>query len=163
MTPRARRLLGVFVTGAALLSVSGESAAWTKYKNKTPNTISTVHGFASGQAFGCGFDDGCRLSGDDLEDFRIRGWFNIAPGGSVTVETHAFHNSAHIGYAEDNFGHVWNSNLQQICISNNAFDVCGSNCPGSGTPRRVSPFQFRNARCCGFTCSPVDFTLNFTL
>ena len=154
------------IAGMAVLCLCGESLATLKYHNGTPNTLFSLDAFASTSGFGCGFDDGC--SGVESQasfppGYRVRGWFQIAPGGTATVEGHAFHNAKHDGFAQDQFGHVWQGGGHSFCISTDVQNHCGSVCPGSAQVTFPVFFSLSRTNCCGITCSPENFTMNFTL
>src|SRR6185503_15451812 len=96
----------------AMTMLPGTAGAWLKFKNSTPNTIWTAHAFSSTSGFLCGWNDGC--SGGRGE-WRIQGWWAIAPGGTVTVQSQNYGNAFHDYYAEDSFGHVWSGGGGSYC------------------------------------------------
>jgi hypothetical protein len=152
------------LAAAALVCWSGQSSASLRYRNSTPNTLFTLNAFASTEGAGCGFSDGCP-GGEGSSfpaGFRVRGWFSVAPGGVATVETHAFHNAKHQGFAQDLLGNVWGGGGSTFCINNEVQNHCGNGC-APGAQRIVSFFHISHTTCCGFWCTPVNFTLNLTL
>ena len=149
---------------AFIESSAGHAFAWLKFHNDTPNTIWTTHAYASTSGFLCGFNDGC--SGSDSGDFApgwaTKGWWQIAPGGTSTVQSEDYHNSYHQYYAEDGYGHVWANGGYKFCNDNEAFSWCGDICQ---IPRHNTPYYrwLSTSRCCGAFCSPDNYTLNFVL
>ena len=162
-----KRLAVVLVAAMmVVMSVPGEAGAWLKFKNSTPNMIWTAHAFASTSGFLCGYNDGCSGS---RGEWRVQGWWAIAPGGTATVQSNTYGNAWHDYYAEDSFGHVWKNGGGTYCSDQTAFDRCDQdlcigcmgNCPNPN-PSLLQYRRLRSTRCCGGTCQS-DYTLNFVL
>jgi uncharacterized membrane protein len=147
--------LALMLLGSAALS--GTASAGFRVANGTPNTIFVGHAYSSVSGIGCGYDDGC--AGTNGE-WRIRGWFQIAPGAIKTVHSQGYGNAMRDIFADDAFGNVWDGNTGTpggtLCAPFAAHNHCSNACP-QGAPtwkyRRI-----RNTRCCGGTC-PGDFLL----
>ncbi|SRR5260221_134708 len=155
--------LGKWVSSVAILTalLGGASSAnaWTKFKNGTPNTIWVAYAWAAESGFGCGYDDQC--SGSGPNGYEVAGWWQIAPGGTTTVNGNAYHNARQQYFAEDNAGHVWDGGGDRFNLDfANAFDYCGGDwqITAGAYFRRIS-----NSTCCGFTCSPVNKTWTLVL
>jgi hypothetical protein len=155
-----RRLLILALGLFALVAAPTEAGAWTKFKNNTSVTLWTAHAFASTSGFLCGWDDGC--SGSGKSDWRVQGWWQIAPGGLVTVHGSGYGNAYHDAYAEDDFGHTWGGGGNDYATPNNAFDHCGGiGIVQGGTAVPMPVFaRVRNTRCCGGSCTS-NGTVNF--
>src|SRR5688572_28210727 len=95
----------IAMSAALMLAVASVDAhAWLKVRNNAPNTVWFVHAYASTSGFGCGYNDGCSV---EYGDYKVAGWWGIAPGGISTVQSYNFGNAWHQFYAEDDFGNVW--------------------------------------------------------
>jgi hypothetical protein len=146
---------------AAVLVFSSATRASTKFKNFSPNTIWTLHAYASTSGFLCGWNDGC--SGVE-GDWVVEGWYQIAPGATVVVQGNGYGNAYHDAYGEDSYGHVWqggggNPQGGTYCAPPTAFSWCNNTCQ-SPNGNYYSFFRARNTRCCGGSC-PGDGTVNF--
>jgi uncharacterized membrane protein len=143
-----RNKLSATLVGLATLALTaGQAGASTKFHNNSANTIWTMHAFASMTGLGCGWDDGC--SGTGLNDWRKQGWWQIAPGGTVTVHGSGYGNAFHDAYAEDAVGHWWGNGGNNFGINQSAQDTCGDGI----TVRRVTFFRAASSRCCGIGCA----------
>lgn len=170
---RLLSLVGLLFAGVLLLQ--GSANASLKFKNGTPNTIWTAHAFSSTSGFLCGYNDGCSGS---RGEWRVQGWWAIAPGGTATVQSATYGNAYHDYYAEDSLGHIWASGGGRYPVDQAAFDVCQNDiepigcitfdcpsCPPCQTGNTVRMLDFRRlrgSRCCGGSCQS-DYTLTFVL
>lgn len=128
--------------------------AWTKVKNNTPTTVSFAYAFSSVSGIGCGYST---CGGG----WKSTGWWNIAPGGTVTINGQAHHNAIHQYYAQDQAGRKWRGGGRAFELRNSSFDFCNQ---GLNPANWQEVFKVMSgSRCCGFTCSPVNFTLTLTL
>lgn len=155
------KTLGITLSAAALF-VCSQAAASTKYHNDAGRTIHTAHAFASTSGFLCGFNDGCggSDSGDFAPGWRVRGWWNLGPGGTATVSGNSSTNMFQQSFAFDDLGSQWTGNGKRFCVENSVMDHCGNICTTNSTSPRW--FSFDNLLCCGAICSEGDnFTLNF--
>ena len=147
-------LLGLVV----FVGAAAPAAAWTKFKNNSANTIWAAHAHSSVTGLFCGWPDAC--SGSGKNDWRVAGYWVIAPGGTAIVHPAGYGNAMHDVYADDAFGHVWGGGGNTFCIGFEGFDHCGGNC---GVDPTSSNFEFaraRGTRCCGGSC-PGNGTINF--
>jgi uncharacterized membrane protein len=151
----------ILAMGAALMlaAAAGDAHAWMKVKNNTPNTIWFVHAFASTSGFGCGYDDGC--TGENGE-WAVQHWWGVAPGGTATVQSQNFGNAWHQYYAEDDFGHFWAGDGENVCLWWNGNGMCSDLCD-TNAYTQVNLRRLRDTRCCGLGCSPDNYTLTLTL
>ncbi|HEX6245667.1 MAG TPA: DUF1036 domain-containing protein [Polyangiales bacterium] len=133
--------------GAVALAPSAH--AWTKVKNNTPNTISLAYAFSSVSGVGCGYST---CGGG----WKSKGWWNIAPGGTVTINGQAHHNADHQYYAQDTQGRKWRGGGRAFELRNTPFDFCNQGL-FPGTWQEVFK-KISGSRCCGFWCSPVNWT-----
>lgn len=153
--------LGIIMS-AAVLFVGSQAAASTKYHNDSGRTIHTAHAMYSVSGFGCGFDDGCggTSSGDFAAGWKIRGWWNLGPGGTATVAGESSTNQMQQSFAFDDLGSQWTGTGQRFCVETTVMNHCGNICTSSSTSPRW--FVFDNTACCGAICSEGgDRTLNF--
>lgn len=139
--------------GAGALAPSAH--AWTKVKNSTPTTITLAYAFSSVSGIFCGYST---CGGG----WKTIGWFNIAPGGTVTINGQAHHNAEHYYYAQDQAGHKWRGNGgKSFELRNAKFEFCNQ---GIHPGQWVENFNvITRGTCCGATCSPVNFTQTLTL
>lgn len=164
--------VAAFAIAVAVFGQSSNAHAWLKFKNSTPNPVWVGNAYA---AFHCsvlipiavfqyGTHDSCGSDTMTLfapkRDFRVRGWYNIAPGGTKTVDNLDWSNSVHQFYADDAFGNVWDGNDHTFCTSAEPVNHCGDACPAN----TVWELEFRDITdsvCCG-PCSgePEDHTVN---
>ena len=149
-----RKWMGSAAVALALLGAASTASAWTKFKNSTANTVWLAYAYQSVSGVACGYST---CGGG----WRVQGWWQIAPGGTVTVNGHDHHNAKHHFYAQDQFGHIWNGTGTQQRLETGAFDYCnGIINPGDW----IEKFQIvRNTTCCGFWCDPVNYTANLVL
>jgi hypothetical protein len=161
-------MLGMAVL-AATIGATPAAQAWTKIKNNTPNQIFVSYGVISIGGVGCGYWT-CRRGNSN--GHRFRGWWGIAPGGTATVNGEAHHNAtAHYVWGEDSLGHFWGGGgLVSGIMRPNAFDYCRNdptlaNWWGPAGSVAVDFFRINppGSSCCGFWCSPVNFTQGLTL
>jgi hypothetical protein len=152
-------LVASLVMGAAVLMSPGAASASTKFKNNSPNTIWTLHAYASTSGFLCGWDDHCSSEGD----WVVEGWYKIAPGATVIVQGQGYGNAYHDAYGEDGLGHYWvggggNAVGGNFCAPRTAFSWCSNVCSTNASYYQF--FRARGTRCCGGSC-PGDGTVNF--
>jgi hypothetical protein len=155
-------LLGLFMLAGAAAPAGAE----TRLRNRSSVALWTAHAYASTYStWGfCGWPDGCNGSG--LAEWRVHGWWRIAPGGTVVVHSAGYGNAWHDAWGEDDFGNVWsgdnpaNASGNTYSVGNDKFDHCGEafGVDPSATPHHF--FRARGTRCCGGTC-PDDGTINF--
>ena len=148
--------LSAFIVGLFTLGLlASQAAASTRFHNGFTNTIWTAHAFASTSGILCGWKDGC--DGAGLDDWRRQGWWEIAPGGTVTVHGSGYGNAFHQAYAEDAFGHFWGGGGRTFVVRQAAMDFCGND--GVST-RSVTFFAASTIRCCGGACA-TNGTVHF--
>lgn len=140
----------VSIVAAALTVLSAGSAAHAygfEIHNETPNTVWTA--IATHKKFYVF----CQES-DCGEKWRVKGWWQIAPGGMALVDGEDFHKKAHDWYAEDAVGHVW-SGATVYCSPWAAFNYCmPRTC--TGTDRMLGYRNKNLTTCCGAFC-PGDY------
>lgn len=68
--------------------------------------------------------------------FRKSGWWNLAPGQSVTALTGSYNNRYFYFYAEASDGSYWGDQRWRIAVTNNAFDRCAGDI---FEPNRIVP------------------------
>jgi hypothetical protein len=152
-----RKAALVLCAAAGLLCASSPASAWTKFHNASPNPIWAAHKFDSVSGFLCGYSDGC--SGPES---RVTGWWWVAAGGTITVDSRGWGNARHEVWAEDGLGSVWEGG-DGTCLPNTAgFDTCQYNDWLCAQPDSTY-FYFayvRNTTCCGGSC-PSNGTVHF--
>lgn len=150
-----RTVAALLLAAAAITGAPRPAAAWTRFHNNSPYTIWAAHAFDSVSGFLCGYSDGCATSS------RVKGWFQIAPGGTVTVDSRGWGNATHEAYADDGLGHYWEGGSGYV-VPNDAFDRCQYDTwlYTRPTSNRYYFFFARNTTCCGGTC-PANGTVNF--
>jgi uncharacterized membrane protein len=162
-----KKLLMLLVLAVVANALPGSADAALKFKNSTPNAVFVAHAFASTSGFGCGYNDGC--SGG-RGDWKVEGWWRVAPGGTTTVHSQTYGNAWHDFYAEDGLGHVWQGGGGTFCTPIVAFGRCNNdeclgcigNCPNPN-PRILTYRPLRHEWCCGIACGPESHTVNLTL
>lgn len=157
---KSQWILWVAVFACLVCEVSGAEAS-TKFKNNTPNPVWVAYAHSADQGAGCGYNDGCGGATHLSGSYKVQGWWQIAPGGTVTVNGHAHHNARHQYYAEDGLGHVWQGGGFVFATNWEAFTRCGNSFPFGSINRTFR--QLSNSTCCGFWCSPVNYTLTLVL
>ncbi|MDX2054463.1 MAG: hypothetical protein SFV15_18825 [Polyangiaceae bacterium] len=163
MKRHALKVASALALGLAAVGSASNASAWLKFKNNTANTIWTSHAWASTSGFGCGYWDACDKTDSNVTGYRVRGWWAIAPGGIVTVQSENFGNAWHQYYAEDAVGHKWNGGGYTFFTPHaSAYGHCGD---FTGFGEAASDFTVHRwlstSRCCGVTCSPDNYTLTF--
>ncbi len=157
-----RKAMAFLVAAAGLVGLTGPAGASTYFHNNSPYYISAAHAFDSTSGFLCGYSDGCP------SNWRLTGWYNLAPGQTMKVESHGYGNASHDIYAFDGAGHEWygggDSGNPLGGDYGIPFDRGFSGCQYDflGTPN-TEYRQFarvRYAQCCGGSC-PGDGTINF--
>jgi hypothetical protein len=154
-----RAMLAVSLGIITLVGVTSEASAWTKFRNRSSFTIWTAHAHASMSGFLCGYNDTCDVFGD----WRVIGWWQLAPGQVKTVNGMGYGNAYHDAYGEDGTGRVWgggapNTPGGHYCMPQTASDHCSGACPSN--MRSLHFFRARGTRCCGGSC-PADGYVNF--
>jgi uncharacterized membrane protein len=157
MKLRIWHTLGALTLLASASSVTS-AHAWTRFRNGTPNTVWVTHAV---KELSNGLFSSCDSTGCGTSFWRLRGWWAIAPGGTVTVWGGTFHNFFQKYHADDDFGHRWVGS-QTFCTPNPAFDFCSNLCQTGAS--FLGYRDLNNVACCGFLCGgDNDRTVNLTL
>lgn len=151
------RISGALSLAGALivLLVSSAGDASVKIKNNTSNTVFA----AQDRTAVCGWE--C------TNGWRSLGWWQIAPGGTVTVWGSSANKVLFTYFAEDGLGHTWRGSEWQhsVCSPFAVFDNCTS--PGPcATPNRSLTYGASSVPnfCCGIFCGfATDHTIVLNL
>jgi hypothetical protein len=152
-------LLFALAAALAVTVAPQESKAWVKFKNDTPYTVWVWHAYASVDSIFCGFYDSCPRPG--YADYRIKGWWNIARGGTATVDGENYGNAKRQFYAYTNEGYWWGGGGTIFKIRWDAYNSsCGDQFDLSWPSKEFR--WYRKSRCCGGTC-PSNHTVRLVL
>lgn len=155
-----RAAMGLLLGVVTLAGLAGPANAWTRFHNNTSNTISTAHAYDSVSGFLCGYSDGCP------SNWHLKGWWNIAPGGTVTVDGNAWGNASHDVYGFDSLGHEWTGGGGNPLGGSYGipFDRAFSGCQYDFLTLPRTEYRtfarIRYSTCCGGSC-PSNYTVNF--
>ncbi len=145
-----RGMLAASLFMMALLGVTPSAHAWYKVKNATPNPMSVAYAYASTSGFLCGYNDGC--DDNSTRGFRVKGYFNIAPGGVSVLNSKTYGNAQHYIWAIDTVGHVWSGNGGAFATPfGGPFDRCEPMFKDLDLPYQ-NYIAIRKTTCCGGSC-----------
>jgi hypothetical protein len=153
----AAMLFGV----ATIVGASSPAGAWTRFHNNSSFTIRVAHAFDSTSGFLCGYSDGCS------SNWHLSGWWDMAPGTTITVETHGYGNASHDAYGFDSLGHEWVGTTPGNVLGGSYglpfdrnFEGCQYDFLSLPFTEYRTFFRARLAQCCGGSC-PSNGTINF--
>jgi hypothetical protein len=142
-------VFGAFATAAAVGIAPKEAGAWLKVHNNTSLVVNFAHAFDSVNTQVCGYYDGCSNTQNELDNWRVKGWWVIGAGGTVTVQSEAFYNAWHQYFAYDSTGTwFWQGGGRKFRTTSTGFSHCGGS--NIGTLRTFKPLS--TYRCCGVFC-----------
>jgi uncharacterized membrane protein len=148
--------------GFLTLAATPLAHAWSAIGNATPSPVFVV--YAHNRRPICNVSCG----GGGAAEWFNAGWWQIAPGGVVTVNGRDHHEAHHAFFAEDDFGRFWAGNKVSLCVPFTAFDMCGNSCPSGSRFLGYRHLGFSlESKCChgflSFCTSPDNFQTNLTL
>jgi hypothetical protein len=138
------------LTVGAMAAVAPHQAhAWLKFKNSTNTTVNVSHAYASVGTQYCGYWDSCDHSAS--RDYRVKGWWVLAPGAESTVSSKDYNNALHQYYAFGVNGVVWDGGGTSFKVNPAAaYNDCGGTTSADGSWRVFR--KLNSNRCCGFSC-----------
>jgi Protein of unknown function (DUF1036) len=167
-----KRLFGI-VLMLAMGLVSSGAQAWVKFQNNWTGTVWVTHYYSiMSPPTNCLLDDiGCWINSNGTwidGGPKTEGWWQIAPGGSKKPYGGDWHQlTVYRYYAEDDDGGFWGPPGPRRCGTNAEFHRCdatpcdtNANCGSGNRCITYSADKQTGGGCCGFWCSPDDYTFN---
>lgn len=153
--------LGAAAAAAVASAAPREAGAWLKVHNNTNLTINFAHAFDSMNGQFCGYYDGCDNSQNELDNWRVKGWWVIKKGATATVQSEDYNNAWHQYFAYDSTSTwFWQGGGRTFRTQSSAFSYCGGH--ALGTPRTFRVLS--TYKCCGLVCSgSSNHTLNLNI